>query len=188
MLRASTILFLVLFGALCVSSCSFDLFDFDDECWTDSDCPAGYACISGWFGSSCEKRCHHHSDCPPSKYCTGCSEREPCDGYCETGCRSSTQCRETSWCNHGTCAVGCYSDTVCQNGRSNSVCVGDVPGSGPSGECRTSCTSSADCAKAEVKLCTCGACVAPCASDGTCSAGFVCVEEPGCAVQICRRG
>lgn len=184
MLPKLTALTLLAFGALCVTSCH-ELFE--QYCTSDADCPAGYACETGWFGSTCRRRCTTHEDCGSGYYCTGCFEGRSCSGVCLKGCRESSECSETEWCNDGTCAAGCYSDAVCASGRPGSVCVGAEPGSGPSGECRNGCVSDEDCESSLAKQCTCGACIEPCEGGSDCPAGHSCSAVPDCTLHVCTR-
>lgn len=77
-------------------------------CEADSDCDAGFACIS----NSCRPTCASDNDCESGSSCVdGLCERDP-----EPPCVNDGDCGEGSICKKGRCEFGCRRDAQCLGG------------------------------------------------------------------------
>lgn len=128
------------------------------ECASDADCPAGYACV-GYF-QSCP-------DCPPGVTC------DPCDpttavSYCEivpATCASDADCEAGLVCVH-------FSGESCPGAE---PCRVDDP------DCTT--TEPAPCETVDESYCA-PPYVAPCAADADCGPGFTCQSGEVCTCVV----
>jgi len=146
-------------------------------CGRDEDCGTGNRCIRGGDGKRvCGKACVADGDCPSGASCMegqctppvkGCASLAKCTPDTLKPCSSTTSCPEDQFCEPAmrVCVArqsGCAPGFACQ----------------PDRECVPACTSDDSCGDDE--RCVNALCRKKdrCKTDGTCSAGKVCREDP----------
>lgn len=189
----------------------------DDVCLTGSCIQAtdlaGKA--TRWRDGYCSGNCDEHA-CPQGRCLTMADDSKLCvadcgsDGDCRAGyvcdqtvkaclpdCREGWSCGTTLVCNadngscqlpKGTAPVGdaCTTDNDCANG----FCIRDADASGwTDGYCSADCASD-DCPQGSCLTMADASklCVATCATDSDCRAGYVCAKAAAACLPDCRRG
>lgn len=142
---------------------------YDFSCYSDTDCPSGYACGSN-------HRCHVTDGLPPPPP-TGTLCTKPSD------CPAGSTCGADNKCHTGDCSSsGCPSNFVCKltNGAPTCEPVGGDGGT-------SACKADGDCPVPAGSKCLSGSCVAPsdqCADATQCAPGSQCVQgacTPSCS-------
>jgi MYXO-CTERM domain-containing protein len=148
-------------------------------CTDDSTCAAGYYCNANGTCVAQKaqgKTCNASGDCKSSG-CRVCSTGNCVDGVCcDTACNGTCQ----------TCSAakkGSGTDGTCGNVADgtdpDSECA---PNTCHAGQCASSCTTSADCAKGTV--CVGGGCITPAAQGATCTSNLAC-QSGNCVDGVC---
>ena len=174
-------------GALCALGAGFVGGMCSARCGpADSPCPENALCVAAGANPMCLRPCAADADCRADE---GYRCRTV-DGVnvCLPGCRTHADCPEDTHCEvrTGQCAAGaprgavlggaCRADGDCRLG----TCATDWPGGTCTYPCPCPDDASVSCARSRVA----DRCVAPCASDADCRAGYVCDDaacQPPCA-------
>ena len=142
---------------------------YDYSCYSDKECPAGYACGSN-------HRCHVTDGLPPPPP-TGPLCTKPSD------CPAGSTCGADNKCHTGDCSSsGCPSNFVCKLTNGAPTC--EPVGSDGS---TSACKADGDCPTPAGSKCLSGSCVAPsdqCADATQCAPGSQCVQgacTPSCS-------
>lgn len=144
-------------------------------CQSNADCPAGSSCDTGYCvpnSGACTNQCTSGSSCAAGYNCTNgsCVFRGAAGDDCTAArtCSSCTQCVFNAAGTQATCRACCSGSG--QGGVCNS-CANASCGSGLTCTTLASDTSSSVCQPASSAPTSCQ----PCASDGTCAQGLVCL-------------
>jgi hypothetical protein len=169
-------------GALCALGAGFVGGMCSARCGpADSPCPETALCVAAGANPMCLRPCTGDADCRADEgyRCRGVSGVS----VCLPGCRTHADCSPEEHCEirTGQCAAGaprgavlggaCRADGDCRLG----TCATDWPGGACSYPCPCPDDTSVACARSRVA----DRCVAPCAADTDCRAGYLC-EDAAC--------
>lgn len=163
-----------------------------DTCTNDASCTEGSYCLSG----KCLAAKTNGSTCDNARQCASalcidggcCSESRSCAPYrcgvtgCKVSCTSNVDCAPGATCSGGNCVGG--SGSTCTDDKKISVGKDGKPAScapylcdDGTGQCRTVCTSTADCIAGF-----------ECSSTRICEVPSKSSDDGGCAVGAAPRG
>ena len=182
-------------GGMCTSACDGDCPDGSvcvdlagdrtcfPACASSEECRGGYSCSLGHCDLPCgtDEECPEYARCDPGS--TGCQLRldQPLGAACVDDAQCASGFCHASGDGSGFCTDRCGGSEACDGSL---VCGFLVEGGSAAPRCRAPagpavagdlCATGSDCASGG---CVRGACVFPCADDGTCGSGALCqVDE-----------